>query len=148
MQKYFSNRFIKIFLRWFIQSKNIKNIGNCIVFLGIYPCVFSFLLFPRAFGALVCVCVCVCVRQSTVKASSLWIRGDTMEQINDVMLKRLISYDKSIKRYCRVQYLTFLTSRLVYARTPYFPASRTDCICIGLFWNNTLATPSPLRRGQ
>ena len=83
--------------------------------------------------ACVCVCVCVCVRQSTVKASSLWIREDTMEQINDVMLKTSISYAKSLQRYCRVQYLTFLTSRLVYARMPYFPTSRTNRICIGLF---------------
>ena len=50
----------------------------------------------------VCVCLFVCVgvgvcgyvRPSTVKASSVWIRWDTKEQISDVMLKTLISYTK------------------------------------------------------
>ena len=44
----------------------------------------------------VCVCVCVCLRPSAVKASSVGIRWDTREQINDVMLKTLNSCAKSL----------------------------------------------------
>ena len=47
----------------------------------------------------VCVCVCVCVRVCvcvcvcpfTVKASSVWISWSTREQINNVVLKTLLS---------------------------------------------------------
>ena len=61
----------------------------------------------------VCVCVCVCVRPSMVKASSVWIRWDIREQINDIMLKTLISYAKSLHRYLRMQHLTFLPSHII-----------------------------------
>ena len=43
----------------------------------------------------------VCVRSSTVKASSVWISWETREQINDVMLKTLMSCAKSLHRYVR-----------------------------------------------
>ena len=58
-------------------------------------------------------CVCVCLRPFTVKASSLWISWNTREQINNVMLKTLIPYAKSIHRYFRMQHQTFLTSHFI-----------------------------------
>ena len=64
----------------------------------------------------VCVCVCVCTSVyvlSKAKASSVWISWDTREQINDVILKTLISYAKSLHRYFRMQHLTFLTSHFI-----------------------------------
>ena len=57
--------------------------------------------------ARVCVCVCVCECLSTVKASSVWIRWCTREQINNVMLKMLSSYANSLHCYFRMQSLTF-----------------------------------------
>ena len=76
----------------------------------------------------VCVCVCVCVRArapvcvrglrpSTVKASSVWIKWDTREQINDVMLKTLNSYADSLHRYFRMQNLTFQLAALSCSHT-------------------------------
>ena len=67
------------------------------------------------FGVCVCVCVCVCLRPFTVKASLVWISWDTREQINDVMLKKLISYVKSFHRYFLMHHLTltFLTSHFI-----------------------------------
>ena len=71
-----------------------------------------------------CVCVGVCVggggggrpppvlRPSTVKASSVWDRWDTREQINDVMLKTLNSYTDSLHRYFGMQNLTFQLAAL------------------------------------
>ena len=53
------------------------------------------------------------LRPSTVKASSVWIRWHAREQINDVMLKTLISYAKFLHRYFRMQHLTFLTSHFI-----------------------------------
>ena len=61
----------------------------------------------------VCVCVCVCLRPFTMKALSVWISWDTREQINDVMLKTLISYAKSLHRYFRMQNLAFLSSHFI-----------------------------------
>ena len=49
---------------------------------------------------------------STVKASSVWIRWDTREQINNVMLKTLNSCAKSLHRYFRMQHLTFQLAAL------------------------------------
>ena len=77
----------------------------------------------------VCVCVCVCVggcgcvwvwvclRPSTVKASSVWIRWYTREQINDVVLKTLNSYADSLHRYFRMQNLTFQLASLSWSHT-------------------------------
>ena len=65
----------------------------------------------------VCVCVCVCLRPSTVKASSVWIKWDTREQINDVMLKTLNSYADSLHRYFRMQNLTFQLAALSCSHT-------------------------------
>ena len=62
----------------------------------------------------VCVCVCVCLRASTLKASSVWIRWDTREQINDIMLKTLNSYVDSLHVYFRIQNLTFQLSTLSF----------------------------------
>ena len=53
----------------------------------------------------VCVCVCVCVRVSVcvcvrpfaVKASSVWISQTVREQINDIVLKKFISYAKLLQ---------------------------------------------------
>ena len=58
------------------------------------------------------VCVCVCLHPSTVKASSVWIRWDTREQINNVMLKTLNSYADSLHRYFRMQNLNFQLAAL------------------------------------
>ena len=60
-----------------------------------------------------CVCVCVCLRQLTMKTSSVWIRWDTRERINDVMLKMVISYATSLQCYFRIHHLTFLTSHFI-----------------------------------
>ena len=58
-------------------------------------------------------CVCVCLRPFTVKTWSVWISLDSREHINDVMLKKLLSYGKSIHRYFRMKHLTFPTSNFV-----------------------------------
>ena len=60
----------------------------------------------------VCVCVCVCLRPSTVKASSVWIRWDTREQIHDVVLKTLDSSAGSLHRCFGMQNLTFQLAAL------------------------------------
>ena len=60
----------------------------------------------------VCVCVCVCLRPSTVKALSVWIRWDTREQINDVVLKTLDSSAGFLHRYFGMQNLTFQLTAL------------------------------------
>ena len=60
----------------------------------------------------VCVCVCVCLRPSTVKASSVWIKWDTKQQINDVVLKTLDSSAGSLHRYFGIQKLTFQLAAL------------------------------------
>ena len=73
----------------------------------------------------VCVCVClfVCVRAwvclwpFTVKVSSVWIRWDTSEQINDFMLKTLNSSAGSLHRYFRMQNLTFQLAASSYSHT-------------------------------
>ena len=48
-----------------------------------------------------CVCVrvsvCVCVRPFAVKASSVWISQTVREQINDIVLKKFISYAKLLQ---------------------------------------------------
>ena len=57
------------------------------------------------------VCLCMCVFTSIHRgASSVWISWDSREQINDVMLKTLISYAKLIHRYFGMQHLIFLSS--------------------------------------
>ena len=65
----------------------------------------------------VCVCVCVCLRLSIVKASSVWIKWDTREQINDVLLKTLNSYVDSLYRYFIMQNLTFQLATLSCSHT-------------------------------
>ena len=65
-----------------------------------------------------CVCVfmcvwCVCVRPFAVKASSVWISQTVREQINDVLLKKFISYAKSLHCQFRMKHLTFLTSHFI-----------------------------------
>ena len=70
-------------------------------------------VYLRPFTVKVCVCVCMYLRPFTVKASSVCISWDIREQINDVMLKALISYAKSLHRYFRIQHLTFLTSHII-----------------------------------
>ena len=66
----------------------------------------------------VCVCVfCVCVRPSAVKALFVWIRWDTREQINDVMLKTLNSSACSLHRYFGMQNLTFQQASLSCSHT-------------------------------
>ena len=65
----------------------------------------------------VCVCVCVCVCPSTVKGSPVWIRRDTREQINDVMLKTLNPSAGSLHRYFRMQNVTFQLSALSHTRS-------------------------------
>ena len=67
----------------------IKNVYTYNCYLCVCACV----------RACVRVCVCVCARPSTLKASSVWIRWDIREQINDVMLKTLNSYADSLHRY-------------------------------------------------
>ena len=67
--------------------------------------------------ARVCVCMCVCVHPSTMEASSVWIRWDTREQINDVMLKILNSSAVSSHRYLRMQNLTFQLAALSCLQT-------------------------------
>ena len=52
-------------------------------------------------------CVCVCLRLSTMKTSSVWIRWDTREQINYIMLKTLNSFANSPYRCFMMQSLTF-----------------------------------------
>ena len=64
-----------------------------------------------------CVCMCVCVHPSTMEASSVWIRWDTREQINDVMLKMLNSSAVSSHRYLRKQNLTFQLAALSCLQT-------------------------------
>ena len=64
-----------------------------------------------------CVCMCVCVHPSTMEASSVWIRWDTREQINDVMLKILNSSAVSSHRYLRMQNLTFQLAALSCLQT-------------------------------
>ena len=65
----------------------------------------------------VCMCVCVCLCSSTVKVSSVWIRWDTREQINDVMLKTLNSYTDSLYRYFGMQNLIFQLVALSWSHT-------------------------------
>ena len=57
-------------------------------------------------------CVCVSLHLSTVKASSVWISWDTMEQINDVVLKTLDSPAGSLRCYFGMQNLTFQPATL------------------------------------
>ena len=64
-----------------------------------------------------CVCVCVCLHPSTMKASSVWIRWDTREQINDVMFKMLNSSAGSRHRYFRMLNLTFQLTALSCLQT-------------------------------
>ena len=65
----------------------------------------------------VCVCVCVCLRPSTVKASSVWIRWDTRERINDAILKTLNSYADSLYCLFRMENLTFQLAALSCSHT-------------------------------
>ena len=44
---------------------------------------------------------------------SVSINWDTREQINDVMLKTLISYAKSLHLYFRMQHLIFLSTQFI-----------------------------------
>ena len=64
-----------------------------------------------------CEYVCVCVRPSTVKASSVWIKWDTREQIKDVMLKTWNSSAGSFHRYIGMQNLTFQLATLSCSHT-------------------------------
>ena len=57
-------------------------------------------------------CLYVCLRPSTVKASSVWIRWDTREQINDIVLKTFNSSSGSPHRYFGMQNLTFQLAAL------------------------------------
>ena len=61
----------------------------------------------------VCVCVCVCLRPFNAKVSSVWISWNTTKQVNDVMVKTLISYVKSLHCYFKMQHLTFLTNQFI-----------------------------------
>ena len=65
----------------------------------------------------VCVCVCVCLCPSIVKASSVWIRWDTRELINDIVLKMLNSYADSLHRDFRIQNLTIQLATLSCSHT-------------------------------
>ena len=64
-----------------------------------------------------CEYVCVCVHPSTVKASSVWIKWDTREQIKDVMLKTWNSSAGSFHRYIGMQNLTFQLATLSCSHT-------------------------------
>ena len=66
-------------------------------------------------------CLYVCLRPSTVKASSVWIRWDTREQINDIVLKTFNSSSGSPHRYFGMQNLTFQLAALScsYIRSGY-----------------------------
>ena len=87
----------QVFLCWF--CKIFKN-----TFFYWAPSVESFchLYSLISFLKLHRVCVCVCLHPSTVKALSVWIRWDTRERINDIMLKTLISYAKALYRYFNI----------------------------------------------
>ena len=65
----------------------------------------------------VCVCVCVCVsvsvRPFSVKASSVSTIWTTGEHINDVVMETFIPCAKSLHRYFRMKFLTFLTSHFI-----------------------------------
>ena len=63
------------------------------------------------------VCVCRCLRPSTVKASCVCIRWYIREEINDVMLKTLNSYAKSLHRYFRMKHLTLQLAALSCSHT-------------------------------
>ena len=57
--------------------------------------------------------VCVSVPPFTVNVSSAWISCTTREQINNVVLKTLFSYAKSLHCYFRMRDLTFLNSHFI-----------------------------------
>ena len=83
-----------------LKIRKVKNCGynydqKCLYLQLLLVC----LCVRACVRACVCVCVCVCARPSTLKASSVWIRWDIREQINDVMLKTLNSYADSLHRY-------------------------------------------------
>ena len=80
------------------------------------------------------VCVCVCVRPFTVKASSVWISWTTREQIDDVVLKTLFSYFRSLHRCFRMKHLTFLTSYFILLNYQKRAKPRI-CWCASRFQN-------------
>ena len=97
-----------------IQYFTINNtlIATC-VFVCVCVCVCVCVYVYVCVCICVCVCVHVCVSAFTVKVSSVWISWDTREQINDVILKKLISSAKSLHRYFRMQHITCLTSHFI-----------------------------------
>ena len=68
-------------------SRNIFKVHSYFIHFLLHPCMHVCV----CVCARVYVCVCVCVRPFTVKASSVWISWSTSEQINDVLLKTLLS---------------------------------------------------------
>ena len=64
----------------------------------------------------VCVCVCmheyVCLRPCNVTASSVWNSWNVRGQINDVLLKTLLSL-QVLRRYFKMKNQTFLTSYFI-----------------------------------
>ena len=85
------------------------------IYIYIYICIYIVYIY---ICVCVCVCVyvcvvCVCVRPFAVKASSVWISQTIREQINDVLLKKFISYAKSLHCQFRMKHLTFLTSHFI-----------------------------------
>ena len=53
---------------------------------------------------------CVYIQPFNVKASSHWISWGAREQVNDVLIKTLLSSAKSLHRYFRMKHQTVLTS--------------------------------------
>ena len=60
-----------------------------------------------------CVYVCVYLRPFTVKVSSVWISWNAREQINDVLLKMLLSSPKPLHRYFRMKHQAFLSTLFI-----------------------------------
>ena len=89
-------------IRYYFEQIFVAYVCVCV-----YVCVFLCLL-VRA-----CVCVGVCIRPFTVKASSVWISWSAREQINDAVLKTLLSSAKSLHRYFRMKHQKFLTSHFI-----------------------------------
>ena len=94
-----SDKFLQKYLQW----KSYLKLVNVYVFFFIQSTIKTYLIMltlhpqidPRKYVMFVYVCLCPII----VKASSVWISCKTREQINDVMLKRLISCTKYFHRY-------------------------------------------------
>ena len=79
----------------------------------VYVCVCTCACVRACVRACVCVCVCVCVHPFILKASSVWISWSTRKQINDVVLKALLSSPNFLHRYFRMKHQNFLTFHLI-----------------------------------